>query len=230
MLCRFPGLELWKCRICILWHHRVTRSQREPKWTFLVLLKTKLWTSNERNARIRSSAQWTPIMTARAWRYCTEVLAVYIRSVFLSLPLLCMALAALSSGSILRRGVWTNVGWKQCCRIDWFGVERLHVHNLVRWYIMSVVVVVVPALHVPFVFLLSTWSLLSCMIVQVPRRKESIPSCALPSQNVCLLGPPVRHRRNSSLVHYEVRLALLGMQHRRMVMQDHLSTPHCCYL
>ncbi len=80
-----------------------------------------------------------------------------------------------------------------------------------------------PALHVPFVFLLSTWSLLSCMIVQVARRKESIPSGALPSQNVRLLGPPVRHRRNSSVVYYEVWLALLGMQHGRMVMQNHLS-------
>jgi hypothetical protein len=86
MLCRFPGLELWKCRICILWHHRRTRFQLEPKWTFLVLLKTKWWTSNERSVRIHSLTQWTPIMTARAWRYCTEVLLdVYTHSVFLSL-------------------------------------------------------------------------------------------------------------------------------------------------
>ena len=46
---------------------------------------------------------------------------------------------------------------------------------------------------------------LSCMmIVQVAGRKESIPSCALPSSSVRLLGPPVRHRRNSSVVNYEV--------------------------
>ncbi len=96
---------------------------------------------------------------------------------FSSLPLPCMALAALPSGRILRRGIWTNVGWKQCCRIDWLGVERVHVHDLVRSYIISVVVVP-PALHVPFVFVLSASSLLSCMIVQVHRRKESIPSFA----------------------------------------------------
>ncbi len=96
------------------------------------------------------------------------------------------------------------MGWKQCCRIDWFGVERVHVHDLVSQIIYIISIVAVPALHVPFVFLLSTWSILSCMIVQVPRRKESIPSCALPSQNVRLLGPPVRHRRNSSIVYYEV--------------------------
>ena len=64
------------------------------------------------------------------------------------------------------------------------------------------------------------------MTVQVARRKESISSCALPSESMRLLGPPVRHRRNSSVVNYEVRLALLGMQHGRMVMQDRLSTPH----
>ncbi len=74
--------------------------------------------------------------------------------VSLTPPLPLMALAALSSSSIHQRGVWTNVGWKQCCRIDWFGVERVHVHDLVRSYIISVVVV--PALHVPFVFLVST--------------------------------------------------------------------------
>ena len=124
----------------------------------------------------------------------------------------CLALhnAALSSGSIPRRGVWTNVGWKQCCRIDWFGVERLHVHDLVRSYIISIVVV--PPCSALF-FVLSPWFgvehlnghdlvrsyiisacctirfltvhlitlFLSCMIVQVPGRKESIPSCALPS-------------------------------------------------
>jgi hypothetical protein len=78
------------------------------------------------------------------------------------------------------------------------------------------------ACAIRFSYCLSAWSLLSCMIVQVPRRKESIPSCALPSQNVRLLGPLVRHRRHSAVVHYEVRLALLGMQHGRMVMQDHL--------
>jgi hypothetical protein len=55
--------------------------------------------------------------------------------VFLSLPIPCIALAALPSGSILRRGVRTNVGWKQCCRIDWFDVERVHVHDLVRSYV-----------------------------------------------------------------------------------------------
>ncbi len=90
-------------------------------------------------------------MSARAWRYCTEVLDVYIRSVFFSLPLPCVALAALPCCSILRRGVWTNVGWKQCCRIDWFGVERVHVHDMVRLHIISIV---------PFVFLSSnTWCL-----------------------------------------------------------------------
>ena len=36
------------------------------------------------------------------------------------------------------------MGWKQCFRIDWFGVERVHVHDLVRSYIISIV---------PFVFL-----------------------------------------------------------------------------
>jgi hypothetical protein len=61
--------------------------------------------------------------------------------VFLSLLIPCIAHAALSSGCILRRGVWANVGWKQCCRIDWFGVEHLHVHDLVRSYIISIVVV-----------------------------------------------------------------------------------------
>ena len=38
------------------------------------------------------------------------------------------------------------MGWKQCCRIDWFGVEHLHVHDLVRLYLISIVIVV-PALH-----------------------------------------------------------------------------------
>jgi hypothetical protein len=174
-LCHFPGLHIWKFRICFLWHHRRTRSQRGPKWTFLVLLKTKRWPSNERNARIRSSTRMTPIIAARAWRYCTEALLhVYIHSLFFSLPISCMALAALPSGSILRRGVWTNVGWKQCCRIDWFGVERVHVHDLVRSYIISIV---------PFVFLSSTWIFCSVLYVtvQVARRKESISSCALPS-------------------------------------------------
>ncbi len=104
------------------------------------------------------------------------------------------------------------MGWKQCCRIDWFGVERLHVHDLSDHLLSYLLLLSLPALHVPFVFVLSPWFgvehlhvhdlvrsyiisactirflivrlitlFLSCMIVQVPRRKESIPSCALPS-------------------------------------------------
>ncbi len=112
--------------------------------------------------------------TVREGTTAPEVLDVYIRSVFFSLSMPCIAHVALPSGSILRRGIWTNVGWKQCCRIDWFGVERVYVHDLVSSYIIFIV---------PFVFLSSnTWIfVLSCMIVQVARRKESIYSCALPS-------------------------------------------------
>ncbi len=50
---------------------------------------------------------------------------------------------------------------------------------------------------------------LSCLVVQVARRGKSVSSCALSIESVRLLGPPVRHRRNSSVVHYEVWLALL---------------------
>jgi hypothetical protein len=71
-----------------------------------------------------------------------------------SLPMPCIAHAALPSGSILRRGVRTNVGWKQYCRIDWFGVERVHVHDLVRSCIISIV---------PFVFFSSTWTFFSVL-------------------------------------------------------------------
>ncbi len=56
------------------------------------------------------------------------------------------------------------------------------------------------------------------MIVQVDRRKESLPSFALPTSSVRLRRPPVRHRRNSSVVNSEAWLALLGMQHGRMVL------------
>ncbi len=59
----------------------------------------------------------------------------------------------------------------------------LNVYMCITWsdHISYLLSLSLPALHVPFVFLLSTWSLLSCMIVQAPRRKKSISNCALPS-------------------------------------------------
>jgi hypothetical protein len=76
----------------------------------------------------------------------------------------------------------------------------LNIYMCMTWSdrILYLLLLSLPALRVPFVHFCLV------MIVQVPRRKERIPSCALPSQNVRLLGPPVRHRRNPSVVHYEV--------------------------
>jgi hypothetical protein len=116
-------------------------------------------------------------------------------------------LADLPSRSIRRRGVWTNVGWKQCCRIDWFGVERVHVHDLVssRYHIyIYIYIYIIYLLYHSFSYHPLGYFGLSCMIVQVDRRKDSVSTCALPSQNVCLRGPPIRHRRNSSVVTHEV--------------------------
>ncbi len=39
--------------------------------------------------------------------------------------------AVLPSGSICWRWVYRDVGYKPCCRIDWFAAERLHDHDLV---------------------------------------------------------------------------------------------------
>jgi hypothetical protein len=76
----------------------------------------------------------------------------------------------------------------------------LNIYMCMTWSdrILYLLLLSLPALRVPFV------DFCLVMIVQVPRRKENLPSCALPSQNVRLLGPPVRHRRNSSVVNYEV--------------------------
>ncbi len=220
MLCRFPGLKIWNCRTCILWDHRHTHYQREPKWTFLVLLKTKWWTSNERIARMRSSTRRTPIMIARVWRYCMEILDVYTCSVFLSLPMLALHMQSCPVAAYSDEEYGQM--WAGSNAIGLIGLV-LNVYMCMTWsdHISHLLLLSLPDSfsHYPLDHSYLVW-----LIVQVPRRKESIPSRALPSQNVRLLGPPVRHRRNSSVVNFEVWLALLGMQHGRMVMQDHLST------
>ncbi len=104
---------------------------------------------------------------ARAWRYCTEVLDVYIRSVFFSLPMPCIAQRRLAQWQHTPTRSMNECGleamlsdwlvWCWTCTCAWLGQSDCTSYLLFLF---------LPALYVTFVFLSSTWSLLSCMIVR----------------------------------------------------------------
>jgi hypothetical protein len=67
------------------------------------------------------------------------------------------------------------------------------------------------------------------MWMQVPRRKEIVPSCSVSSKGVYVRIPPVRRRRNSSVYNFKVRFTLFGMQNGRMVTLENVQIPTLCY-